>query len=46
MIFGSDGPGCNPALELEKIRGLGLAQTDLDLVLSGNAMRLLAESGA
>jgi Predicted metal-dependent hydrolase of the TIM-barrel fold len=46
VIFGSDGPGCNPALELEKIRGLGLAQTDLDLVLSGNAMRLLAESGA
>lgn len=41
VIFGSDGPGCNPKLELEKIRNLGLAPAVEQLVLSGNAERLL-----
>lgn len=41
VIFGSDGPGCNPKLELEKIRGLGLAPDVEQLVVAGNAQRLL-----
>jgi predicted TIM-barrel fold metal-dependent hydrolase len=41
VIFGSDGPGCNPALELGKVRRLQLNPVDEELVLSGNATRLL-----
>lgn len=41
VIFGSDGPGCNPALELHKVRSLGLDAPTEDLVLGGNAARLL-----
>jgi predicted TIM-barrel fold metal-dependent hydrolase len=41
VIFGSDGPGCNPALELAKVRELGLPAAEQDLVLGGNAVRLL-----
>jgi predicted TIM-barrel fold metal-dependent hydrolase len=41
VVFGSDGPGCNPALEVEKIRRLGLATAAEAAVLGGNAVRLL-----
>ncbi len=41
VIFGSDGPGCNPALELDKVRALGLAPDQEALVIGGNAARLL-----
>jgi len=41
VIFGSDGPGCNPKLELDKIEGLGLSERDRALVVGGNAARLL-----
>jgi predicted TIM-barrel fold metal-dependent hydrolase len=41
VIFGSDGPGCNPKLELAKVRGLCLAPPTEALVLGGNAQRLL-----
>lgn len=41
VIFGSDGPGCNPALEIEKVRLAGLSGHDEALVLGGNAARLL-----
>jgi predicted TIM-barrel fold metal-dependent hydrolase len=44
VVFGSDGPGCNPALELEKIRGLGLDAREFALVAGGNALRLLGEA--
>jgi predicted TIM-barrel fold metal-dependent hydrolase len=44
VIFGSDGPGCNPKLEVDKVTRLGLADADLDLVLHGNALRLLGLS--
>ena len=42
MIFGSDGPGCNPALEVEKVRLAGLSPEDERRVLAGNILRLLA----
>lgn len=41
VVFGSDGPGCNPALEVHKVRLLGLDAADEALILGGNAVRLL-----
>lgn len=41
VLFGSDGPGCNPALELAKVRQAGLSADDEALVLGANAARLL-----
>jgi uncharacterized protein len=41
VIFGSDGPGCNPKLELQKIDGLGLEAEQRAMVVGGNANRLL-----
>jgi predicted TIM-barrel fold metal-dependent hydrolase len=41
VVFGSDGPGCNPRLEVEKVRMLGLGRDVEELVLGGNAARLL-----
>ncbi len=41
VVFGSDGPGCNPALELDKIRGLSLPLSVEAQILGGTAMRLL-----
>jgi predicted TIM-barrel fold metal-dependent hydrolase len=41
VVFGSDGPGCNPALELDKVRRLALDAETEAKVLSGNAERLL-----
>jgi uncharacterized protein len=44
VVFGSDGPGCNPALELDKIRRLGLGELAEARILGGNAMDLLRMS--
>jgi predicted TIM-barrel fold metal-dependent hydrolase len=44
VIFGSDGPGCNPSLELAKVRSLELGQQAEARVLGGNAARLLGVS--
>lgn len=41
VLFGSDGPGCNPALEIEKVRMAGLEPDAEALVLGGNAAPLL-----
>jgi uncharacterized protein len=41
LIFGSDGPWLHPALELQKIRLLGLSPADQNLVLGQNILRLL-----
>ena len=41
VLFGSDGPGCNPGLELRKIERLNLSQNDLRLVLHDNISSLL-----
>jgi predicted TIM-barrel fold metal-dependent hydrolase len=46
VIFGSDGPGCNPSLELDKIRRLGLGHETEKLILCENARRLLGETNA
>jgi predicted TIM-barrel fold metal-dependent hydrolase len=44
LVFGSDGPWLHPALELEKIRLLGLPRDAEACVLGGNAMRLIHEA--
>jgi uncharacterized protein len=41
ILFGSDGPWLHPGVEIEKIRLLGLPRKQEDLVLGGNAHRLL-----
>jgi predicted TIM-barrel fold metal-dependent hydrolase len=41
LVFGSDGPWLHPALELAKIRLLGLAPRDEALVIGGNLRRIL-----
>lgn len=41
VLFGSDGPGCNPALEVRKITMLELDAEDEARILGGNAARLL-----
>jgi uncharacterized protein len=41
VAFGSDGPGCNPALEVQKVRLAGLAAADEAAVLGGTAAALL-----
>jgi len=41
VVFGSDGPGCNPRLEVEKARMLHLPPDAEQLVLAGTAARLL-----
>jgi predicted TIM-barrel fold metal-dependent hydrolase len=41
LLFGSDGPWLHPGLELHKIRLLGLPPAEEELVLGGNALRLL-----
>jgi len=44
IIFGSDGPGCNPALEIQKICQLELEGGIQGAILGGNALRLLNRS--
>lgn len=41
VLFASDGPGCDPTIELEKLRRAGLSAADEALVLHGNIERLL-----
>jgi predicted TIM-barrel fold metal-dependent hydrolase len=41
VVFGSDGPGCNPALEVDKVRMLGLPPGVERRILWENAARLL-----
>lgn len=44
VLFGSDGPWLHPAVELAKVRLLGLAPSDERLVLGGNFLRLTREA--
>jgi uncharacterized protein len=41
VLFGSDGPGCNPKLELQKIRRIELSEKKQQLVLHDNIMSIL-----
>ena len=41
VLFGSDGPGCLPALELEKVLNAGLKEDDLQWVLGKSFLKLL-----
>jgi predicted TIM-barrel fold metal-dependent hydrolase len=41
VLFGSDGPGCNPKLELQKIMRAGLSKNEQRLVLHDNIMSVL-----
>jgi len=40
ILFGTDGPWIHPGVELEKIRALKSSKKDLQLMLSGNFLRL------
>lgn len=40
ILFGSDGPWIHPGIELEKIYSLKPSKKELDLMLSGNFLRL------
>jgi predicted TIM-barrel fold metal-dependent hydrolase len=42
ILFGSDGPWLHPAVELAKVRALGMHEADEQLVLAGNFLRLIA----
>jgi len=41
VLFGSDGPGCNPKLELQKIRRCGLSESEERMVLHDNIASIL-----
>ncbi|MFN8622639.1 MAG: amidohydrolase family protein [Chloroflexota bacterium] len=41
VVYGSDGPGCNPALEVEKVRLAGLPAEDEAIVLGRAGARIL-----
>jgi predicted TIM-barrel fold metal-dependent hydrolase len=41
VLFGSDGPGCNPKLELRKVTRLGLSENEQRLVLHDNIASIL-----
>jgi predicted TIM-barrel fold metal-dependent hydrolase len=46
VLFGSDGPWLHPGLELYKIKLLGLPRPQENLIVGGNALRLLRNVGA
>lgn len=46
VLFASDGPGCRPLLEVEKVRQAGLDPADEERVLGGNMLGLLARGPA
>jgi hypothetical protein len=41
VLYASDGPFCSPLIEVEKVRLAGLEPGEAELVLGGNARRLL-----
>jgi predicted TIM-barrel fold metal-dependent hydrolase len=45
ILFASDGPGCDPSIEVEKVRRAGLTSEQETLIFSGNTERLLGLSG-
>lgn len=45
VLFGSDGPGCDPTLEVAKVRAAGLSQQEEALLFSENIARILDRVG-
>jgi predicted TIM-barrel fold metal-dependent hydrolase len=43
VLYASDGPGCPPILEIEKVRLAGLTPDEQEQVFAGNIQRLLNE---
>jgi predicted TIM-barrel fold metal-dependent hydrolase len=41
VLYASDGPGCPPILEVEKVRLSGLSPAEEELVFAGNIQRIL-----
>jgi hypothetical protein len=41
VLYASDGPGCPPTLEVEKVRLSGLTPAEQELVFAGNIQRIL-----
>lgn len=41
VLYASDGPGCPPILEVEKVRLSGLTPAEQELVFAGNIQRIL-----
>lgn len=46
VVFASDGPGCDPTLEVAKIRAAGLSTEEKALVFAGNIQRILDNVGS
>jgi hypothetical protein len=45
VLFASDGPGCDPSIEVEKVRSAGLSPDDEQLLFSTNIERILSQVG-
>lgn len=45
VLFASDGPGCDPTIEVEKVRRAGLTPEQEALIFEGNIQRILSEVG-
>jgi predicted TIM-barrel fold metal-dependent hydrolase len=45
VLFASDGPGCDPAIEVEKVRRAGLTPEQEALIFEGNIQRILGAVG-
>ena len=43
ILFGTDGPWLHPAVELAKVKALGLPKREEDLILGGNFLRLIGK---
>lgn len=43
VLYASDGPGCPPVLEIEKVQLAGLTIKEQELVFAGNILRILNE---
>lgn len=46
VLFGSDGPWTDPAIELSRLRTIGFTRHELAAILGENAERLLGKSGS
>jgi uncharacterized protein len=45
VLFASDGPGCDPSIEVEKVRAARLSTDAEQLLFSANIERILSQVG-